>query len=517
MSSELFYILLVAGGLILGILVSLALSWARKESAGRQVRALRRQAEVEKDNIIKEAKLSAKGELFAMREAFDKETQEARQELRKLERRLVKREDGLDHKADIIGKKEKYLENAEREQAGRKKRLAAREEELNSLIDQEKNALYRISGMNRDQAVEFLMKRLESEVRHEAEGMISQILERAREEADREAKTILATAIQRCSVDHSAQLVVSTVGLPNDEMKGRVIGREGRNIRAFEKATGIDVIVDDTPGVIVISGFDAIRREVARRALGRLVQDGRIHPGRIEEVVAKANKEVKEEVAQVGRQTCLDVDVHGVHPKEVELIGRLKYRTSYGQNVLNHSIEVAHLCGILAAELDLDPKLAKRIGLLHDIGKAIDHEVEGGHAQIGADVAKRHDERHEVVNAIAAHHEQVPAESVYAVLCQVGDALSASRPGARRESLEKYIKRLEKLEDLARSFPGVDTAFAIQAGREVRVIVRPDKVEDRELARLSRDIANEVEKELTYPGEITVTVVRETRAVEMAH
>ena len=473
-------------------------------------------ARMEVERLKKEADISIKAEQLRAREEFESETAETRQELRQLERRLTKREDAIDRKTDSMSKTEKQLDSLQRDMTDRENRVKEGEEELAKMLEEERQKLYEVSGLSPEQAKDMLMQRLEGQMQHECDALISRHVEKAREEGDRRAKEIVATAIQRCAVDHSSDLVVSTIDLPSDDMKGRIIGREGRNIRAFEKATGIDVIVDDTPGVVVVSGFDSVRRETARQAMERLIQDGRIHPARIEEVVAKARQGVDELIEQAGKQTCLDVDVPGLHPKEISLIGRLKYRTSYGQSVLNHSIEVAHLASMMAGELGLDPLIAKRAGLLHDIGKAVDHEVEGGHAAIGADFARRYGERPEIINAIAAHHEDCEPESIYAVLVLVADAISASRPGARRESLEKYIKRLERLEDVAMSFPGVERAYAIQAGREVRVIVRPERVEDKEAPRLCRQIADEIERELTYPGEITVTLIRETRSVERA-
>ena len=499
-----------------GYLACCAVGMFRKRSATAQAEKIIAEAKIEAEDIRKHADLAAKAEQLSMREEFEKETQEIRQELRAFERRLTKREDAIDRKSELVNKKEKYLETLERDIASKQRQLAEKEQQLEKLLQEEKDQLYKVANLTREEASEALLKRLETEMAHECDALVNKMIEAAKETADRKAREIIATAVQRCAVDHSSELVVSTIDLPNDEMKGRIIGREGRNIRAFERATGIDVIVDDTPGVIVVSGFDSVRREMARRAMEKLIQDGRIHPARIEEIVEKSRKEIEEIIEQTGKQTVLDVDVPGIPPKFITLLGRLRFRTSYGQNVLNHSIEVAYLMSTMAAELGLDVQLAKRAGLLHDIGKAMDHEVEGGHAEIGAELAKKLGERPEVVNAILAHHEAVPPESMYAVLVQVADAVSASRPGARRESLEKYIKRLERLEEVAKNFPGVESAYAIQAGREVRVIVRPDKVQDKNMARLARDIASEIERELTYPGEITVTVIRENRVVDYA-
>jgi ribonuclease Y len=431
-------------------------------------------------------------------------------------RKLTKREDGLDNKVDILNKKERFIERAEQDLKKRTDRLKSKGNELDKLIEEERSALHKVSGLSREEAERLLLERLEKELDREISTLVSKKMEHAREEVDRKARTIISTSIQRVAAEHTQEIVVSTIDLPNDEMKGRVIGREGRNIRAFEKATGIDLIVDDTPGVVVVSGFDSVRREMARRALEKLIADGRIHPARIEEVVEATKKEMNELLMNTGKQTCMDIDMHGLHPREIMLLGRLRFRTSYGQNVLNHSVEVAHLSSIIAAELGLDVKLAKRCGLLHDMGKAVDHEVEGGHQQIGADLARRYKEAPEVINAIAAHHEDEPAASPYAIIVQAADAISASRPGARRETLEKYIKRLERLEAVATSFDGVKNAFAIQAGREIRIMVDPERVDDPGAAKLARDIAKRIEEELAYSGEIRVTLMRETRIVEYA-
>ena len=507
----LFVGLLILGGVILMMAAAVLRSSRRREAADFLL-----QAQKEVDRLKKEADLAIKDRRLKAREDFEEETAETRKELKQLERRLTKREDSIDRKSDVIGKKDKLLESNQRELAYRENKLKEEQAELATMMDEERRKLHEVSGLASEQATEMLMQRLETQMQHECDNMISRYVAKAREEGDNRAREIIATAVQRCAVDHSSELVVSTVDLPSDDIKGRIIGREGRNIRAFEKATGIDVIVDDTPGVIVVSGFDSVRREIARRAMRKLIQDGRIHPARIEEVVNKARADVERSIEETGKQTSLEVDVAGLHAKELTLIGRLRFRTSYGQSVLNHSIEVAHLSSMLASELGLDPRIAKRAGLLHDIGKAVDHEVEGGHAAIGADMARRYGERPEVVNAIAAHHEDVEPESLIAVVVLVADAISAARPGARRESIEKYIKRLERLEDVAQSFRGVDKAFAIQAGREVRVIVKPGEIADNAAPRLCRQIADEIERELTYPGEITVTLIRETRAVERA-
>lgn len=501
---------------VAGFLVKALLESLTRRSAKRTAEETIEKAQVEADRTIKEAQISAKDELYRRREEFEKETQEARQELKSLERRISKREDNIDRKLDLLGKKEKYIDNLEREMHGKQRRLKEQETQLNLMYEEAKHQLENISGLTPDQAKQLLMERLEQETEQECMALVNKVVERTKEVADQQAREILATSIQRCAVDHTTESVVSIVDLPNDEMKGRIIGREGRNIRAFEKATGIDVVVDDTPGVVVVTGFDSIRREVARRAMEKLVADGRIHPARIEEVAEKTREELNQSLIETGKQACYDLNIHNMNSRAVELLGKLKFRTSYGQNVLAHSIEVAHLMAGLAGELKLDVRLARRIGLLHDIGKAVDQEMDGGHPEIGADLTQRWDERPDVVNAVAAHHEGVEPTSLYAVLVQAADAISASRPGARRETLEKYIRRLERLEDVAGSFDGVENAFAIQAGREVRVILKADKVGDKDAARMCREIAKDVEQELSYPGEVKITVIRETRFVEYA-
>ena len=502
--------------LVVGLAIGFGLMYAKRREAQRKRDEIVERGKQEADRIIKDASVDAKEQLLKIRAEFEKETQETRQELRQLQRQLAKREDNIDQKNEILLKKERYVENLEKDLAERLRKVAGREKELEELINREKDTLFSLASMSREEAVKLLLQRMESEVQREADQTIRRSIERTQEEADRRAREIIAEAIGRCAVEHTADNVVSTIDLPNDDMKGRIIGREGRNIRAFEQATGVDVIVDDTPGVIVVSGFDGVRREVARRAMEKLIKDGRIHPARIEEMVGKCRKEVETTIRETGRQVCTDLEVQGVKNQVMDCLGRLKFRTSYGQNVLQHSIETAKLCAAIAGELKLDTTLARRIGLLHDIGKSVDHEVEGGHPEIGADLARRADESPIVINAIAAHHQGCPPESVYAVIVQAADAISASRPGARRESLERYIKRLRKLEEIAGSFQGVETSYAIQAGREVRVIVKADRVVDNQLAVLARNIANEIEGELAYPGEIKVTVLRETRAIEYA-
>jgi ribonuclease Y len=500
----------------LGWLAHLVWERRRMDAARRGADAILSEATTEAARLKRDADLAAKEELLRRRQELEHQAEVAQQELKEQANRLTKREDLLDRKHELMTKKEKSLDEIEDRLKQRDLELDERAKEVDRLIAQEKDTLFRITGLGPEEARQVLLTRLETEVTHEASVLVNRVVGQAQEEAERKAKEILTTAIQRCAADHTVENVVSAVDLPGDEMKGRIIGREGRNIRAFERATGIDVIVDDTPGVVVVSGFDPVRREIARRSLEKLISDGRIHPARIEEVVAEVTKEVNEVIVEAGKQASMDADVHGLNPKEIGLLGRLRFRTSYGQSVLQHSLEVAYLSSTIAGELGLDVKLAKRCGLLHDIGKAVDHEVEGGHPQIGAELARRYGEAPEVINAIEGHHEDVPATSLYTVIVGAADAISAARPGARRETLEKYIKRLQRLEELARGFEGVDSAYAIQAGREVRVIVDANKVSDKDALRVCRDIAKQIEKELSYPGEVKVTLIRETRAVEYA-
>jgi len=503
-------------GLLLGAGAIFLMESVRYKSAYRRAKEVVREAAAEAERVKQQAAIEAKEEFFRSREALEKETQEVRRELRELEKRLSKREEALDHKVELLNKKERYIEQLERSLAEKRREISAQQAEVERLMEQEKINLHKIAGMTQEEGVQELMRRLEKELEKECAELVSRRLAEARESAERQARKILGIAIQRYAADHCAESVVASVDLPNDQMKGRIIGREGRNIRAFEKATGVDVIVDDTPGVVVVSGFDGVRREVARRAMEKLVQDGRIHPARIEQVVEQTAKEVEEQINEIGKQAGFDVGIHDLKPREIEFLGRLRFRTSYGQNVLQHSIEVAHLAGIMAAELGLDIGLAKRCGLLHDIGKAADHEVEGSHPEIGADILRRCEERLEVIEAARGHHEDNQAENIYTVLVAAADAISAARPGARRETLEKYIKRLERLEEIAGAFSGVESAYAIQAGREVRVIVNAEKVDDKMAAKMCRDIAKEIEEEMTYPGEVKVTLIRESRFVEVA-
>ena len=432
------------------------------------------------------------------------------------EKRLAEKEQLIDRRADVVARKEQELMKREKNLEHREEAVKAKEERYTKLLEEENIRLERISGLTREEARQILLDNVKEQVKHEAARIAREIKQKAKEEAEREAKEIIAYAIQRCATDHIAETTISVVPLPNDDMKGRIIGREGRNIRTFENITGVEVIIDDTPEAVTLSSFDPVRREVARMALEELVQDGRIHPARIEEVVAKAEKEINELIKKTGEETVLELGLPGLHPELKKLVGKLRFRTSYGQNVLQHSKEVAYLAGIMAGELGLDPQIAKRAGLLHDIGKAVPQEYEGTHASIGAELAQRYGEDPIVVNAIEAHHEDVEPMSPYAVIVQAADAISGSRPGARRETLEAYLKRLEKLEEIAKQYDGVGKVFAMQAGREIRIIVEPDKVDDEHTEDLAEDIARQIEKEVKYPGQIKVTVIRETRAVEYA-
>ena len=469
------------------------------------------------DALLKEANLEAKDRLLKMKNEFDNETRETRAELKKQERRLFQKEENIDNKFEQVDRKEKDLSLLEKDLEKRATQMVQREQEYESLVKEQKEQLEKISTLTAEQAKELLLRAMENEARYEGAKMIKRIENEAKEEADKKAKKILATAIQRYAADYVAERTVSVVQLPSDEMKGRIIGREGRNIRALEAATGIDLIIDDTPEAVILSGFNPIRREVARQSLMKLIADGRIHPARIEDVVKKVTQEIEAAVKEAGEQAAFDLGVHGINAELIKYIGRLKFRTSYSQNVLQHSIEVGFLSGIMAAELGLKEKLARRMGLLHDIGKAIDHEVEGPHAVIGSKLAKKFGESPQVVNAIAAHHEDVSPNSVYDVLVQAADGLSGARPGARKELLENYVKRLEDLENIANSFRGVESTYAIQAGRELRVIVESAKISDEEAILMSRDLVKKIEDALTFPGQIKVTVIRETRAVEYAN
>jgi ribonucrease Y len=475
-----------------------------------------REAEREAENQKKSALLEAKDEWFREKAKLDREAQAQKSEIQRAERRLTELESNLNRRAEVLDKKERDQKRLERDLEVKGEALAERDRDLARILAEQNARLQRISGMTSEEAKAHLIANLENEARSEAAKRVQEIREDATRNAEKEAREVLTLAIQRCAADHSAETTVSVVQLPNDEMKGRIIGREGRNIRAFETVTGIDVIIDDTPEAVILSGFDPVRREIAKRALTRLVTDGRIHPARIEEVVAKVQKEVEDQILELGEAAVLEVGVHSMHPEIVKLLGRLQYRTSYGQNILQHSKEVAWICGIMASELGFDVQIAKRAGLLHDLGKAVTHEVEGAHAQISADFAKKYGEPDEVVRAVGYHHHDPTAENLYAVLVMAADAVSGARPGARRESIENYVKRLEALEKIADSFPGVEKSYAIQAGREVRIMVEPKNVDDSRAVQLAADVARRVERELQYPGQIKVVVIRETRAMEYA-
>jgi ribonuclease Y len=478
----------------------------------RQVEGAKREAE----NIIKSAQIDAAAETIKKREEFATEANKMRAELHEVEMRLTKREDGLDRQADLLAQRENTLKQQQKEVERRTHNIGLKEKQLSVLMAQQKNQLLKITAMNVEEAKELLLKRLEDECEHEMSTLIQRKVEETNEIADEKSREIINAAIQRYAAEQTCEATVSTVEIPNDDMKGRIIGREGRNIRAFEKATGVDVIVDDTPGMIVVSGFNPVRREVARLSMERLIQDGRIHPSRIEELVAQTKKDVNHKLLQIGKDASVETNIRGLNNKILSLLGALTYRTSYGQNVLRHSVEVAFLSQVMADELGLDGTLARRAGLLHDIGKAIDHDVEGNHPTIGANYLKRFNESPVILNAVAGHHGDVPPDNPYTPLVAAADAISASRPGARRETLERYIKRLEKLEEIAGGFKGVENAYAIQAGREIRVIVCAEEVDDESAMKIARDIAKKVEGEMTYPGEIQITLLREVRCIEYA-
>jgi ribonuclease Y len=484
----------------------------RAEDLQRQIDGAKREAE----NILKTAQIEAAAEAIKKREEFTAEANQTRNELREAENRLSKREDALNRQSEFFQQQEKNLKEQEQELERRLRNTELKDKQLSVLIAQQKNQLLKITAMDIEEARQLLLKRLEDECEHEMSALIQRKVEEAEETAEEKSRHVISTAIQRYAAEQTCEVTVSTVDIPNDDMKGRIIGREGRNIRAFEKATGVDVIVDDTPGMVVVSGFNPVRREVARLSMERLIQDGRIHPSRIEELVAQTKTDVNHKIFQLGKDAAVETNVRGLPNKVMSVLGALSYRTSYGQNVLRHCVEVAFLAQVMADELGLDGSVARRAGLLHDIGKAIDHDVEGSHPDIGANYLKRFNESPIVLNAVAGHHGDVPPDNPYTVLIAAADAISASRPGARRETLERYIKRLEKLEEIATSFKGVESAYAIQAGREIRVIVNANEVDDEAAMKIARDIALKVEQEMTYPGEIQVTLLREVRCVEYA-
>ena len=488
----------------------------RKKIAEREISSAEEEATRIINEAIKgaeskkrEALLEAKEEIHKNRSEYEREVRERRSELSKQEHRLQQKEESLDKKTDAVEKKTELLNS----------KLAAADQqmqEINTVKKSQLEMLEKISGLSVEEAKAYIINTVKDDVTHEMPMKVKEIETQYKDEADERAREIIATAIQRCAADHSSEITVSVVPLPNDEMKGRIIGREGRNIRSIETITGCDLIIDDTPEAITVSGFDPVRREIARLALEKLIQDGRIHPARVEEMVAKAQREVNSIIKSEGERATFETDIHGLHPEIIKLLGRLKYRTSYGQNVLNHSIEVAHIAGLMAAELGVNVAVAKRAGLLHDIGKSIDHEVEGSHVTIGVDILRKYKESEEVIHAVEAHHGDVEAKTVVACLVQAADAISASRPGARRENIENYVKRLEKLEEITTSFPGIASSYAIQAGREVRIMVKPEEVSEDQMVLLARDIAKKIESELTYPGQIKVHLLRETKAVDYA-
>ena len=492
-----------------GIIIRKKSAESKIKSAESEANRILLNAKKEAENAKKEEILKAKEEILQSRNELDKEIKERRGEVQQQEKRLFQREEALERRSDNFERKEKELERNIQEADKRKK-------SLDEMYSKQIAELQRISGLSREEAKKILLQQLDKTLNDEKAALIKQAEQTVKETANKKAKELIGYAIQKCAADHTSETTVSVVALPNDDMKGRIIGREGRNIKMLETLTGIDLIIDDTPEAVILSGFDPLRREVARIALEKLIEDGRIHPAKIEEMVEKAKEEVEETIKEEGERAILETGVHGLHPDLVRLLGKLKYRTSYGQNVLNHSIEVSNLARIMAEELGLDPKIARRAGLLHDIGKALDHDMEGTHVQIGVDVLKKYKENDIIINAVEAHHEDVAPKSLEAVLIQAADAISASRPGARRETLETYIKRLEKLESIADSFEGVEKSYAIQAGREIRLVVKPEKVSDSQMITMARDVAQKVEDEMEYPGQIKVNVIRETRAIDYA-
>jgi ribonucrease Y len=503
-------------GILLGFFIRKKVLESKVDSIEKYSRKLLTEAQKEAKSIKKEASLQAKDTLYQMKVEFEKETKEKKEQLHAQEKRLFSKEEILEKKSEQLDKREGRVVEKERAAETIERELREKERKYQQLVEEQRKRLESIAGISAGEAKQLLIGAMESEAKHDAAKLIRRIENEARSEADRKAQNVLALAVKRYAGDYVTERTVSVVNLPSEEMKGRIIGREGRNIRAIEAATGIDLIIDDTPEAVILSGFNPVRREVAKISLERLIDDGRIHPARIEEIVSKVTKEIEATIKEAGEQATFDVGVHGIHNELVKLIGRLKYRSSYAQNVLQHSKEVSFLCGIMAAELGLNVKQAKRAGLLHDIGKAVDHEVEGPHAIIGADLAKKYGESNRVIQAIAAHHEDVEPESVLAVLVQASDTLSGARPGARQEMLESYVKRLEGLENIAMSFRGVNKSYAIQAGREIRIMVEGKTIDDDHAFVLAKDIAKKIEGELTYPGQIKVTVIRETRAVEYA-
>lgn len=510
------FMVVAVGAAALGYVLRKYLAEKKVEEAEQKASHILEQAKKEAQDRRREAELEAKDLLYRMRQDFERNTTQRRDEILNLEKRLTQKEENIDRRLDLLEKKEKDIdtrvENLKKQEDG----LKAKDNQLHLLIAEEKDRLQKISSLSAEEAKQILLSRLNDELSNEKAAAIRKYNEDFQLIVDKKAKETLSLAIQRCAAEHTVESTVSVVNLPSDEMKGRVIGREGRNIRALEMATGVDVIIDDTPEAVTLSCFDTVRREIARLSLEKLISDGRIHPGRIEEVVEKSKKEIEEKIREEGERAAFDAGVNNLHPELIKLLGRLRYRTSFSQNALQHSKEVSYILGAMASEIGLDFKIARRIGLLHDIGKAVDHQVEGTHAKLGADLARKYNESAEIIAAIESHHEEAEPKSLYAVLLVAADAVSASRPGARRETLETYVKRLEKLESIANFFKGVEKAFAIQAGREIRVIVQSDKVTDPDMVNMARDIRKKIEEGMEYPGQIKVTVIRETRAIEYA-
>ncbi len=504
------------GGVVVALIVVKVLGASALSRGKAEAADIVAKAKSSAEEAVKKAQLDGRAEYLKIKEEADKEAEESRKELKEIEQRLIKREDNLDRKLDTLTIKEKNLESQEKSLADRLRNVGVKEQQLDQTLNQQKDTLLRITNMSLDEAKALLLQRIENEVRHDAAVLVQKVEEQTKEEAKGKATTILLQAMQRYAAEVTSEGTTKSVEIPSDDMKGRIIGREGRNIRAFEQATGVDVIIDDTPGVITVNCFDPVRREIAKVTMEKLIADGRIHPARIEEIVDATQKEIENNIRQAGKKASIESNVQGLHPKIVEMLGRLHYRTSYGQNVLRHSIEVAYLSQMIADELRLDGTLARRAGLLHDIGKAMDHEQEGGHPAIGMEFCRKFGETEAVLNAIGGHHNDIPSTTPYTPIVMAADAISGARPGARRETLERYIKRLQELEGIATSFNGVKQAFAIQAGREVRVIVDPERCDDATATLIARDVAKRIQSELTYPGEIRVTVLREVRAVEFA-
>jgi len=505
----LLFVVVAVAGCLVGYLIRKNIAEGKLNAAEELAKKIVGEAEKDVETTKKELLIEAKEEVHKLRSEFERESRERRNELQKIEKRLMQKEETLDKKSDNLEKKEEKLSKKLLD-------LEEKEIEIEKLRDQEKEKLEELSGLTGEEAKTLLLRDVEKEIRVETAMMIKEMESKAKEEAEKRAKEIVSYTIQKCAADHVAETTVSVVQLPNDEMKGRIIGREGRNIRALETLTGIDLIIDDTPEAVILSGFDPIRRETARIALEKLIVDGRIHPARIEEMVDKAKREIETMIKDEGEQATFDAGVHNVHPELIKLLGRLKYRTSYGQSVLKHALEVSHLSGIMAEELGADFKVARRAGLFHDIGKAVDHEIEGTHIEIGMELLRKYKESKDVIHAMSTHHGDYEPQSIEAVLVTAADAISAARPGARRETLESYIKRLEKLEEIANDYDGVEKSFAIQAGREIRILVKPESYSDTEIVMLARDLTKKIESELEYPGQIKINVIRETRAVEYA-